>query len=197
MKTYKLTIVLLAVMLLLACGACSSQATPAALSKPTESVAMASASPTPEEVILVAVVEPASQVIRNDTYYFDNCSGTTERRQALSTVAQVQKSLTLGSEATATDSGQKTTLSEECRAKLMLEIEKAYQQRLAAIQAKIEQEEMVAGAYLRFNYTIIWEEQQFASTVSFAMNGQTYTVPYTYTLLVPSLGSAKSVPCSG
>jgi hypothetical protein len=160
-------------------------------------MAMASPSPTPAEIIQVTLVEPVKQVTRNDTYYFDNCSGTKERRQSLSTIAQVQKSLTLGSEATATDSGQKTTISEECRAKLMVEIEKAYQDKLAAAQAKVEQDEMVAGAYSRFNYTIIWEEQQFASTVSFTLNGQSYTIPYTYTLLVPSLGSAKSIPCSG
>jgi hypothetical protein len=197
MKLRTWTLVLLAGMLLLGCGACSSQATPAAPSKPTESMAMASPSPTPAEIIQVTLVEPVKQVTRNDTYYFDNCSGTKERRQSLSTIAQVQKSLTLGSEATATDSGQKTTISEECRAKLMVEIEKAYQDKLAAAQAKVEQDEMVAGAYSRFNYTIIWEEQQFASTVSFTLNGQSYTIPYTYTLLVPSLGSAKSIPCSG
>lgn len=182
---------------MLGCGACSSQATPAAVSKPTEGVAMASASPTPEEIIQVTVVEPVSQVIRNDTYYFDNCSGTEERRQALSTVAQVQKSLTLGAEAKAMESGQGTAISEECRAKLTLEIEKAYQDRLAAIQADLAQEEMVAGAYSRFNYTIIWEEQRFSSTVSLTLDGQSYTIPYTLTLFVPSLGSAKSIPCSG
>ncbi|MBC7260469.1 MAG: hypothetical protein H5T63_00525 [Chloroflexi bacterium] len=193
----RLTLLLLAGLLLLSCGACSSQATPATLSKPTESTAMASASPTPEEIIQVTVVEPISKVTRNDTYYFDNCSGIKERRQSLGTVAQVQKNLTLGSEATATDSSQKTSLSEECRAKIMLEVEKAYQDKIAALQTEVDQQEMVAGAYSRFNYTIIWEEWQFNSTVSLTLNGQSYTVPYTYTLLVPSLGSAKSVPCSG
>lgn len=196
MKSHVLTLLLLAGMLMLGCGACSNQATPATVSKPTESVAMASASPTPEKIIQVTIVEPASHVIRNDTYYFDNCSGTKERRQSLGTVAQVQKSLALDSEATATN-GQKTQISEECHAKLMIEIEKAYQDKLAALQAEVEQQEMIAGAYSRFNYTIIWEEWQFASTASFTLNGQSYTIPYTYTLLVPRLGSAKSVPCSG
>lgn len=186
MKMRLLILLLLGGMLLLGCGACSSQATPAALSKPTGGMATASASPTPEEIIQVTVVEPVSHVIRNDTYYFDDCSGTKERHQSLGTVAQVQKSLTLGNEATATD-GQKTSILEERRAKLMIEIEKAYQDKLAALQTEIEQQEMVAGAYSRFNYTIIWEEWQFASTASFARDGQSY-IPY----LIPILVSCPS-----
>jgi hypothetical protein len=149
------------------------------------------------ESIRVAVVAPISRVLYNDEFYLDNCSGDSEVRRPLASIAQVEKSVALAAEATATTTGTTAAIPEELKAKLLTQIELVYQETLDTARSNLEQTEMVAGAHTRFTFTIIWEEQEFASTVSFAMNGITYTAPYTYTLHIPRLGSAKPGICSG
>jgi len=175
---------ILTLLIALSCSACNSQSKPVAKLVDTES-------------IHVAVVAPASRILRNDDFYLDNCSGRSEVRQPLASAAQVEKSVSIAAEATAVKTGAAAAIPEELKTELVAQVERAYQGVFETAKSNLDQTEMVAGAHTRFTFTIIWEEQEFASTVSFAMNGITYTAPYTYTLHIPRLGSAKPVICSG
>lgn len=175
---------ILTLLIALSCSACNSQSKPVAKSADTES-------------IRVAVVAPASRILRNDDFYLDNCSGLSEVRQPLASTAQVEKTVSIAAEATAVKTGAAAAIPEELKAELVTQVELTYQEVFETTSSNVDQTEMVAGAHTRFTFTIIWEEQEFASTVSFAMNGITYIAPYTYTLHIPRLGSARPGICSG
>lgn len=175
---------ILLLLIALSCSACRGQLKPSAKSAEMES-------------IRVAVVAPTSRILRSEEFYLDNCSGLKEARQPLASIAQVEKSVSLAAAATAAKTGTTAAIPEELKAKLVTQIELAYQEAFDTATSNVEQTEMVAGAHTRFTFVIIWEEQVFASTASFVMNGITYTAPYTYTLHIPRLGSAKQGICSG
>jgi hypothetical protein len=45
-------------------------------------------------------------------------------------------------------------------------------------------------------YRIEWTEQVFSSSVSFSMNGETYTAPYTYALRIPEEAGFFEIGCT-
>jgi hypothetical protein len=56
---------------------------------------------------------------------------------------------------------------------------------------------MKAAPKTHIIYVIEWEKQEFTSAVSFALKGEVFKAPYTYTLVVPKLVSSVPVGCSG
>jgi hypothetical protein len=82
-------------------------------------------------------------------------------------------------------SGKTAEISPDVKARLVAEIEAAYTQVYEGAKTGVEQTELTVPVARIHTYRIEWKEQVFSSSVSFSMNGEPYTAPYTYTLCIP------------
>jgi len=143
------------------------------------------------------MAHPVQRNLDTAEIHMKNCGVWTEWRQSLGPEFEVQQSVSIEAQATATESGAVAEIPEELRAKLAMEVELAYQQTFEAARSEQNQIELVAGPNTDYVYVILWVEKKFASTVSFSMNGIAYTAPYTYTLCVPTQAGFRELGCSG
>lgn len=197
--------------MVLACGACTGRtpATPSATPTPAPTAtalareapaptatAMSTREPAPTAgAIRVIKVMPEKKMTSNEQYEFSNCGGIEELRRPFSEAAQVWTEVVISDKATLSN-GTTIPVSEPLCSQLVAEVQRAYQEELAAARAAVEQTEMVAGAQTRWNITVIWEDQVFAASVSFPSDSLTATAAYTYTQHVPIMGSVKPMPCT-
>ena len=79
---------------------------------------------------------------------------------------------------------------------LAAEVQASYRQVFDAAKSERDRVELVLGPDTFRDFTILWMEDTFSSTVEFSMNGVASTVPYTYTLRYPILGGYKSLGCT-
>lgn len=150
--------------------------------------------PTPPAIRVVKVM-PEKAVAANEHYEFDNCGGIVELHRPFSDAAQVWAEVTVPAQATGPDDAA-ISVPDPLRTRLMNEIQRAYQEQFEATRTAVEQTEMVAGAYTRWDVLVIWEDWIFAASVSFPVDGITATMAYTYTQHVPKMGYLNPMPCT-
>ena len=199
-----LPIVLLTACLCAACaGSTAGPSTPVTLPDAAATqqppTAVPTATPRPIRVIKTSA---AANVISNEDYPFSNCSGTVSLSQPFSEVAQVSAEVVISDQATRSD-GTVIAVDETRRAELAREVELAYEPELAAARAAVDEEELVAAPFTRWNVVIVWEDRVFAATVSYPGDGATAgvapltaTAAYTYTQHVPSVAYYKTMFCT-
>ena len=172
---------------------------PTAQAEPTV-IATASRLPSGEaatpKTIRVLQVMPVAQVTRNEEYYFDNCSASTPATRPLSEAAQVQMAVVVVDQATQLTGSAKVSLPTEVKEKLATEVKAAYQEALNTARSTVSQTTLFCNAHDRYNVVILWEQRVYAGTVSFPMDGITYSAEYTYTLEVPKPGTIKPGICT-
>jgi len=151
-----------------------------------------------EDISLVRVdtAIPSSKVVRTENISLPNCGGSSELTQTLGTVTTVQKSLSLGARAKGS-AGAEVEIPETAKLRLEVEIEATYQQTFQTASSRLDTLVMKAAPKTHIVYIIEWEQLEYTSAVSFAMKGEVFQAPYTYTLVVPKLTSSDQVSCSG
>lgn len=152
-------------------------------------------SPTPKAV-RVLLVEPVSQVTRNDEYYFDNCSPSAPATRSFSVAAQVTETVTIADQATQLTGSATAPISAAKKDELAEAVREAYKATLEAAVSKVSQTSLYIGAHDRYNVVIVWEERTYSSTVTFPMDGVSYSADYTYLLEVPRPGTIKPGICT-
>ena len=144
--------------------------------------------------IRVERAEAVRTVVGTDDFPLPNCGGTSKLSQSLGAEATVQRSVTIGDKASTT-AGAEAEIPMTVKAKLEVEIELAYQETYQVTRSRLYEITMEAAPGTHVVYVIAWEEQKFASTVSYAMTDEVYKAPYTYTLQVPKIGDSYQVDC--
>jgi hypothetical protein len=135
--------------------------------------------------VQVARAEPVERLLDAQSVDLRNCDSQTELRRSLASEVEIRKQITIADEATALADAKTAEISPEVKAKLAAEVERAYTQVYERAKTGVEQTELTVPVARIHTYRIEWKEQVFSSSVSFSMNGEPYTVPYTYTLCIP------------
>jgi len=192
-------VVLLLIVLALASVGCGSQETPT-LGRPTAIAPMIAevhptVTATPQSVRVLRVMA-VSQVVRNDEYYFDNCSAGAPATRPFSDAAQVQMAVTIADQATQLTGSATASIPADLKAKLATEVTATYQDVLDAARAEVSETTLYIGAHDRYNIVIVWEGRVYSGTMSFPMDGVAYTAGYTYRLEVPRPGTIKPGICT-
>ena len=151
-----------------------------------------------EDISLVRVdtVIPSTKVVRTEDISLPNCGGSSELTQTLGTVTTVQKSLSLGARAKGS-AGTEVEIPATAKLQLEVEIEATYRQAYQTASSRLDTIVMKAAPKTHIIYIIEWEKLEYTSAVSFAMKGEVFQAPYTYTLVVPKLTTSVQVSCSG
>ncbi len=198
-KSRSNTLLLLAI-LALASASCGSQAgqvpsMPTAAAPPAIAEVKPTATATPPAIRVLRVM-PVSQVTRNDEYYFDNCSPDIPATRPFSEVAQVQMAVAVAGQATQLTGAATAPIPEAVKGQLVAEVAKTYQDTFAAAKAEVAGVTLFANAHDRYTVVIVWDARLYSGSVSFPMDGVTYTAEYTYTLEVPRTGTIKPGICT-
>ncbi len=101
------------------------------------------------------MASPARQSLDTAEISMKNCGVWTEWRQPLGPEFEVQQSLSIGAQATATESGAVAEIPEELRAELAMEVELAYRQTSEAPRSELDQIELVAGPDTYYVYVML------------------------------------------
>lgn len=145
--------------------------------------------------VKVDTATPAIEVLRTEDIPLPNCGGSGELSQSLGMVTTVQKSLSLSAKASGS-AGTAINIPAATKLQLEVEIEATYQQTYQTASSRLDTIVMKAAPGTHIIYTVQWEKHEFTSAVSFAVKGEVYRAPYTYTLVVPKIISSDSVSCS-
>lgn len=178
---------------------CGNRATPSAPPTPTPVTQATEVPPAPSptpKAVRVLLVEPVSQVTRNDEYYFDNCSPSAPATRSFSVAARVSETVTIADQATLLTGSATAPIPPALKEELAAEVKAAYKATLDEAISKVSQTTLYINAHDRYNVVIIWEERLYASTVTFPMDGKTYTAEYKYLLEVPRPGTIKPGICT-
>jgi hypothetical protein len=135
--------------------------------------------------IQVAQADPVERELDAQSVELRNCDAPTELRRSLASEMEIDKQITIADQATAVAGGETAEISPDVKARLVAEIEAAYTQVYEGAKTGVEQTELTVPVARIHTYRIEWKEQVFSSSVSFSMNGEPYTAPYTYTLCIP------------
>lgn len=144
--------------------------------------------------IRVEKAEAIKTIVGTEEFPFPNCGGTIDLSQSLGTQTTVKKGVTIGARAT-TSAGGEVTVLEVVKLKLEAQVELAYQQTYETASSRLDTIDMGAAPGTHVVYEVQWEEQKFASTVSYAIRGEVYKAPYTYILRIPKLGESYQLSC--
>ncbi len=144
--------------------------------------------------IRVTQAEPTSIKGEIEEFPLPNCGGSGELKQSLGMQTSVKKNLTVGTRATVSGGGE-VSIPEAAKLKLEAAIELAYQQTYETASSRTDSVELKAAPGTHIVYVIQWEEQQFSSTVSYAIQGEVYKAPYTYILHIPKVSESYPVSC--
>lgn len=198
-QTWSNTLLLLAILALVS-ASCGSQTThtpnPPTVTAPTVVAEVKPTVTTTPQTIRVLPVMPVAQVTRNDEYYFDNCSPDTPATRPFSEVAPVQMAITVADQATQLTGTATIPIPAEVKDPLVAEVIKTYQDAFAAAKAEVAGVTLFANAHDRYTIVIVWEARVYSGSVSFPMDGLTYSAGYTYTLEVPRTGTIKPGICT-
>jgi len=154
------------------------------------------ATPEPTRSFRVTLVDPVHRNADTSTITIKNCGVWTERREKLGPDYQVKQDVSVATQAAPTAGGAVVEIPEELRSNLAAEVQASYRQVFDAAKSERDRVELVLGPDTFRDFTILWMEDTFSSTVEFSMNGVASTVPYTYTLRYPILGGYKSLGCT-
>jgi hypothetical protein len=155
--------------------------------------------PTPlvmEEVsdIQVEKAEAEKAIVGTEEIPLPNCGGDSDLKVSFASETKVTNVVAVGTKAT-TSMGGEVEIPEVVKVKLKAQVEVAYQQTYETERFQLTKIDMAAKAGAHVVYVIQWEEQTFASTVSYAMGGEAYKVPYRYVLRVPKLHASFRTTC--
>lgn len=146
--------------------------------------------------INVAQAEPVESALDAQSVELRNCDTKAELRQSLASEVTIEKQITIADEATAAAGGETAEIPPEMKAKLVAEIEGAYEEMYETAKTGVEQTELTVPLGRIHTYRIEWKKQVFSSSVSFSMNGETYTAPYTYELCIPNEVGFREMSCT-
>jgi len=141
-------------------------------------------------------VLPVARVTRNDEYYFDNCSPSAPATRSFSVAARVSETVTIADQATQLTGSTTAPIPAAKKDELAEAVRQAYKSDLDEAVSKVSQTTLYCGAHDRYNVVIVWEERLYASTVTFTMDGTSYSAEYKYLLEVPRPGSIKPGICT-
>jgi hypothetical protein len=146
--------------------------------------------------IQVARAEPVERALDAQSMDLRNCDSPTELRRSLASEVEIDQEVTIADQATAMAGGETAEISPEVKAKLVAEVERAYTQVYEEAKTGVEQTELTVPVARIHTYRIEWKEQVFSSSVSFSMDGETYTAAYTYTLYIPDEAGFFEIGCT-
>ena len=150
----------------------------------------------PTPVPSVGVVEPVVSDLGPKDLRLKNCETETELVRALSQQAPVEVQTELADLAVPEDGGEARDISAELRLALENRVAGTYQNAyMAAIDRLMRAEIRVpanAEAIVRVRY---WQEH-YEGTVSFSMEGRSFTSPYVYRLTYATLEGFRRTACS-
>jgi len=132
---------------------------------------------------------------QTEDFPLPNCGGTGELAQSLGTQFTVQKSVTIGTKATAS-TGAEVEIPMVVNLELKVQVELTYQETYQTASSRLDTIAMKAAPGTHVVYVIQWEEQKFVSSISYTMKGETYKAPYTYALRIPKISDSHQVGCS-
>ncbi|MFB2770482.1 hypothetical protein ACE1AT_14510 [Pelatocladus sp. BLCC-F211] len=144
--------------------------------------------------IRVEKAEAIKTNVMTEEFPLPNCGGTETLFQFLGTERSVKKSATVGTKAT-TSTGGEVDIPQVVKLKLESQVELAHQEYYEIASSRLDKIEMKALPKTHVVYLIRWEEQKFASTVSYKMRGELYKAPYTYALRIPKVSDSYPVNC--
>jgi hypothetical protein len=116
--------------------------------------------------------------------------------QSLSEHAQVALSITISDKATPTTTSNDLELTPEIKAALEENVKITYQTVYEAEIARVAQTDILVPVGKIYTYSVYWRKQSFSSTISFTLDGITYTAPYTYSLDLPFLTKTQETGCT-
>jgi len=144
--------------------------------------------------IRVTKVSPQRSIASTEEFSLPNCGGTDRLSYTLGTQVTVQKSVNVENRVKA-QAGIEVELPAVAQASLAAEIERSYAEIYSTTSSRLNQIEMGAAPKTKVVYIIQWEEQTYASLVSFYYSGSSYETPYVYTMLVPKIEDSRDDPC--
>lgn len=144
--------------------------------------------------VRVEKAEAIRTIVGTEEFPLNNCGGTRDLSQSLGTETTVEKGVTIGARATNTLGGE-VEIPEVVRLRLEAQVERSYQQNYETASSHLVTIHMEAAPGTHVVYVIQWEEQKFASTVSYAIGGQVYKAPYTYVLRIPKITDSYQPSC--
>ncbi len=145
--------------------------------------------------INVQGAKPVRRNAENESFPLPNCGGTGRLSYTLGTQLSVQKTVIVAGTATVRG-GIEAGLPILTRQKLEAEVSATYEQNYSMAVSRLDTILMEAAPGTQVNYIILWEEQEFAATVSFeGKSGSDYETPYTYVLRVPKINDSKNITC--
>jgi hypothetical protein len=123
-----------------------------------------------------------------------NCGGSSELSQTLGAQASIKKTVTVGGTATISAGGE-VPISSVIKGKLEAEVSTVYNETFQNENSRLDSIELKAAPATHVVYVIQWVDQQYSSTVSYLLEGDTYDADYVYTLHVPKISNSYSMEC--
>ncbi len=148
-----------------------------------------------QDIRVVSATEPVKTTIKVEQFPLPNCGGSDKLTQGLRTYASATQSATVGAKASIKGGGE-AAIPETVKLKLEIQVEASYQKTFESANSRLDSIEMSAAAGTHVIYTVVWEEQTFASIVRYSSNEQVYEAPYTYKLIVPKIDKSYNVACT-
>lgn len=126
-----------------------------------------------------------------------NCGGNRELAQTLGSQSSIQKTVSVAGTATLRGSQEKQVVVPKLiRSKLEAEISIAYSDIFQNENSRLDSIELKAAPASHVVYILQWVDEQYISTVSYFLEGNTYDADYIYTLRVPKLSNSYSIGCA-
>ncbi len=149
----------------------------------------------PENVQVSKTDQYKNVPANTEDFPLPNCGGSSELAQTLGTQASVKKTITVGGTATVRG-GSEIAISPVVKGKLEAEISIAYNETFQNENSRLDSIVLKAAPATHVVYVIQWVDEQFASTVSYILEGKAYDTDYVYTLRVPKLSNSYRIDCS-
>ncbi len=189
---------------LLAVG-CSSAPTPTPTPVPptvtprptaTPTVTPVPPTPTPEPP-QVALVEPEVSTVDYEEFEWRNCDTLEELVRLVASVAPVQVEANIAEYATPASGGDGLAVADDLRKELEALVCEAYEETFNQAQAEGANDEFVVPPDRVISFRVLWEEHKYVGTVSFPVDGVTYSAEYTYIMMVPKRAGYRMISCTG
>ena len=146
------------------------------------------------EVYVSKSAQPDSILSNTEEFPLPNCGGNSELVQTLGTQASVKKAITISGTATASG-GAEFAIPTFVKGNLEAEISAAYSETFQNESSRLDSIVLKAVPATHVVYVIQWVNEQYSSSVSYVLNGETYDTDYVYTLRVPKMSDSYSEKC--
>jgi hypothetical protein len=187
---------LVSVVILMAMGCGSGpQATATPQPTATRPPPTPSPPPTPTPALSVARVEPDVTDLEAQDIYVRNCDGVEELHDTLAARVAVEVHTTVMEEASASGGSETIEVPPDLRAHLETLVAQAYQDAYMQAIRELMQTELAVWPTMETTVRLRKTQQRYTGTVTFPMDGKTYTAAYEHVLLVPYVTSLSSDAC--